>query len=515
MDHAEHCAEKTLALEGLTAEEMLWTSLEGPEGSEVQAVKPAPARKLEIGSAGTKIGDYFLETHLGEGGFGAVYAARHEKTDRRVAVKFLRPRWTASTEMVLRLFREAEAIRAIGHPNIVEIYDWGWLTERVPAVVMELLEGTSLLRVLEARGAIPPAELMSYVEPMGQALSAAHRVGIVHRDLKASNVMVCRVDGQRVVKLIDFGIAKLLAPEGPSLTRTGVLLGTRTAISPEQLLHKPIDQRTDVYALGVLLFHLLTGRRPFGRASAQQVEQMHLSAPPPRASHIAPVGVAFDRIILRCMEKNADDRYPTVEALLVDLRAACEAQAGLLSSPSPAGPAVPGPAADEASSSVLPAIALSVAVFKDGETIDVGDLDDDALDELQDSIEFIQENLEREGFSLPVQTDSEIMGCRVIEDSSPEQLSRMWKQGLDFARDLVRRVQASSRFAIMACIDVGAVEVRRHGRSIVPQIASSEFLRARNRSSDSESGLWASVRTLGEPLAPLETDADWIHVPLS
>ncbi|MBK8010322.1 MAG: serine/threonine protein kinase [Deltaproteobacteria bacterium] len=509
MDQVEPCAEKTLALEGLTAEELLWTSLEGPD---VQEEKLTATRGVELGSSGTRIGDYFLEAHLGEGGFGAVYAARHEKTGRRVAVKFLRPRWTASTEMVLRLFREAEAIRAIGHPNIVEIYDWGWLTERVPAVVMELLEGTSLLRVLEARGAIPPAELMSYVEPMGQALIAAHRVGVIHRDLKASNVMVCRVDGQQVVKLIDFGIAKLLSPEGPSLTRTGVLLGTRTAISPEQLLHKPIDQRTDVYSLGVLLFHLLTGRRPFGRASAQQVEQMHLSAPPPRASHVAPVSVALDRVILRCMEKEAADRYPSVEELLVDLRAACEAQVGL--APCQVG-ALAEPDVAASSSHLLPAIALSVAVFKDGEIIDVGDLDDDALDELQDSLELIQENLEREGFVLPVQTDSEVIGCHVLEDSSPEQLSRIWKQGLDFARDLVRRLQTSSRFAIMACIDVGSVEVRRHGNAVVPQIASSDVLRARHRSSDSEGGLWASVRTFGEPLAPLDEEADWISVPLS
>src|SRR5262249_13246467 len=161
--------------------------------------------------------------------------------------------------------REARAVNLVRHPNIVDIYDFGELPDRRPYFVMELLEGLSVSALLEERGVIPASETLSIVEPVCAALQAAHDVGVIHRDLKASNIFVVRRGSESVIKLLDFGIAKLVQPGagGRGLTSAGTRLGTPYAMAPEQIRFGPVDARTDVYALGVLLHHLLTGRHPF------------------------------------------------------------------------------------------------------------------------------------------------------------------------------------------------------------------------------------------------------------
>src|SRR6266478_5793915 len=170
-----------------------------------------------------------------------------------------------SPEMVERFVREARVVNRIRHPNIVDIYEFGELDDKRPYFVMELLEGTSLASIVERRGRLSPAQALSYLEPVCDALRAAHAAGVVHRDLKASNVAVVKEGDPPRVKLLDFGIAKLVrtAPGERGLTAVGQRIGTPYAMAPEQIRGGAIDARVDIYALGVLLYQLLTGRYPF------------------------------------------------------------------------------------------------------------------------------------------------------------------------------------------------------------------------------------------------------------
>ncbi|HWU86965.1 MAG TPA: serine/threonine-protein kinase, partial [Kofleriaceae bacterium] len=210
-----------------------------------------------------RVGDYVVDAALGEGGFSTVYAAHHHRTWDPVALKVLHRRWCLVPQIVARFLREAQVVQRLEHPNIVALHEVGWLDGSRPFLVMEYLDGLSLGRLINQRGSLPAHEALAYFEPVCHALGAAHRSGIVHRDLKASNVMVSHPGTPFWVKLIDFGIAKLVAPEIPRLTRTGSQVGTMTAMSPEQIRGVQVDWRADIYALGVLLYQCVTGQRPF------------------------------------------------------------------------------------------------------------------------------------------------------------------------------------------------------------------------------------------------------------
>src|SRR5262249_44386980 len=184
-------------------------------------------------------------------------------------------------------------------------------------------DGRDLAAELTERGAYSVLEVLSALTQIAAGLSAAHALGIIHRDLKVQNVMVLQRGDQTVFKLVDFGIAKLLAPEGepgPGLTSTGVVLGTPAAMAPEQIRGETSDQRTDIYALGVLLYQLLTGQLPFRAASALEIEEMHLHAAAVRPGSIAAVPAALDAAVMRCLEKNRENRFQSVEALVSFIR---------------------------------------------------------------------------------------------------------------------------------------------------------------------------------------------------
>ena len=195
---------------------------------------------------------------------------------------------------------------------MVDVYDFGMMPDGSPYYVMELLEGRTLSQLVHERGRMSAERALAYLEPICGALEAAHRVGIVHRDLKASNVMVVEDGEQPRVKLLDFGIAKVIQPQAgqAGLTLAGQRLGTAFAMAPEQLRDGPISPATDVYALGVLLFQLVTGQYPFHSKDRLELERLHLEAPPPRASATAPVSLAVDAVVLRCLEKEADAALP-------------------------------------------------------------------------------------------------------------------------------------------------------------------------------------------------------------
>ncbi|MBS2022739.1 MAG: serine/threonine protein kinase, partial [Deltaproteobacteria bacterium] len=200
---------------------------------------------------GHALGDYVLEELLAVGGCGTVYSARHRLLGRPAAIKVLHRELSTSPEMFERFVREARVVNQIRHPNIVDVYGFGEVDTGRPFLVMELLSGVGLQTMLERRHRLAPAEALLYLEPICAALRAAHEAGVVHRDLKANNVMVLAEGDSPRVKLLDFGIAKLVRPSpgDAQLTAVGQRLGTPTAMAPEQIRGGTIDARTDIYAL--------------------------------------------------------------------------------------------------------------------------------------------------------------------------------------------------------------------------------------------------------------------------
>jgi serine/threonine-protein kinase len=277
---------------------------------------------------GGLVGDWRVERYLGHGGCGTVYECFHEPDGRRAALKVLHAELADSAEMIERFVREVRAASVIRHPGIVEIYDSGRLPEGRPYYVMELLEGRGLDDLLAAQPErrFAPAEVVALLDPVCGALAAAHAAGVVHRDVKAANVFVVEQgEGARAVKLLDFGIAKLVRPD---TTTTFVTLnaqpGTPTAMAPEQILGGRVDARTDVYALGVLAFQLLTGRLPFDALEAFEIERMHVQDAPPRASRYAPgVPAAVDVELDRAMAKTPAARHAGAAEFFQAFRGAC------------------------------------------------------------------------------------------------------------------------------------------------------------------------------------------------
>jgi serine/threonine protein kinase len=278
----------------------------------------------ELG-AGATIGVWTIVRPLGGGGFGSVYEVRHRETGQTSALKILHAHFVASAEMLARFDREIEVLRRLEHRNIVRLVDAGFSDDGRPYLCMELLEGEELGHVIERMGSLPPVFALQVFAPLCDAVGAAHELGIIHRDIKASNVIVCRpVHGEELgrVVLLDFGIAKLSDALLPELTASHQSLGTPSCMAPEQIHGLRVDARTDIYALGGLLFHMLTGRMPFQDSSATMTQYLHLHARRPRASTIASVSQRLDDVIVRAMAIEPSARLPDPQSLLAAVRAA-------------------------------------------------------------------------------------------------------------------------------------------------------------------------------------------------
>jgi serine/threonine protein kinase len=275
---------------------------------------------------GETFGNYRATELIGEGGMGVVYLAEHPGIGRRAAVKVLRPGLTDNPEMLKRFFNEARAANAIHHPSIVEVYDCGTLSSGTAYIVMELLEGENLAARLRRVGRLPLADARRVAAQTASALAAAHAAGIVHRDLKPDNLFLVpdeRDTSAELVKVLDFGIAKL-GQQGSNVssvrTRTGSVMGTPAYMSPEQCRGtREIDHRTDIYALGVILYEMVCGRAPFVSEGFGEMVHLHISAPPPPPRTIdATIPEELERLILWCLAKEPADRVQT----MADLHAA-------------------------------------------------------------------------------------------------------------------------------------------------------------------------------------------------
>ncbi len=273
---------------------------------------------------------YRIIGKLGEGGMGIVYHAEHVLMKKHVALKRLHPHLSAIEQIVQRFEREAQAAARIDHPSVCMVTDCGRDEAGGFFIVMELLKGTSLQDELEHEGPLQFERILRIAIQICSALERAHSMGIVHRDLKPDNIMLVDREGQTDhVKIMDFGIAKMITDETPghNLTQAGMIFGTPHYLSPEQASGDPVDHRGDLYSLGVILFELSTGRRPYEAATAAALLRKHVTEEPPLLVEAAPnraFPAGFQKVVSRLMAKNPEDRYPSAKVCGDHLKAMLE-----------------------------------------------------------------------------------------------------------------------------------------------------------------------------------------------
>jgi eukaryotic-like serine/threonine-protein kinase len=318
--------------------------------------------------AGTKIGPYEIVAPLGAGGMGEVYRARDARLGRDVAIKVLPETMARDAERLRRFETEARAIAALNHPNILSIHDVG-THDGAPYLVSECLEGQSLRVELLGGGALPLRRAVEYGTAIAQGLAAAHDKGIVHRDLKPENIFITR-DGQ--VKILDFGLAKLARPEAVSdqgatfeaePTSAGVVLGTVGYMAPEQVRGEPADARSDIFALGTILYEMLSGQRAFRRNTSAETMTAILKEDPPEISTTGKMlSPAMERIVRRCLEKKPLQRFQSARDLAFNLEGV-SAISSTTSAVIPAAAKEPKPKALPLAIAVLTLIAVAAAAW--------------------------------------------------------------------------------------------------------------------------------------------------------
>jgi len=282
---------------------------------------PKPGAVLE--------GKYRIERAIAEGGMGVVLEATHLQLEERVAIKVLRPEMlgegaaNASGDVVTRFLREARAAIKIRSEHVVRVFDVGTIDGKVPFIVMELLAGQDLEALLEHSGTLNPTEAIDHVLQACEALAEAHALGIVHRDLKPANLfLTTTAAGVPIVKVLDFGISKVAAGAGHmSMTSTQAVMGSPLYMSPEQMrATRDADARSDIWAMGVILYELIIGKPPFsGETMTQVCAAILQDTPPPMGSLRKDVPPGLDRVVMRCLEKRPADRYSAIAELAAAL----------------------------------------------------------------------------------------------------------------------------------------------------------------------------------------------------
>lgn len=280
------------------------------------------------GSHALQIPGYQLDRLIGEGGFGQVWCAHPESGEQAVAIKVLHLELVRSVDALTRFQRELDAIERLHHANVVRGLGHGTLGDGRPYLVLEYVEGPSLRDVLHERGALPPAEMLAILEPLCDALAVAHAAGLVHRDVKASNVILARRGTATRPVLLDFGLVKLVDQVGPGLTSSRSMLGTPAAMAPEQMRGQPVDPRTDIYALGLLAYHMLTGQPAFGGAPGVVQSYLQVHGPRPRPSAKVDIDPAIDEPIARALAPEPSARFDDARSFAQALRAVIHGAVG-------------------------------------------------------------------------------------------------------------------------------------------------------------------------------------------
>jgi eukaryotic-like serine/threonine-protein kinase len=315
MQFCYYCAEVLLNLR--------WSNIRSSMTTEIQANDNHP-----LGEQITR--DYKILRLLGKGGMGDVYLAEQLRVGRRrVALKVLNDSFATNLDMARRFENEASSAGRINHRNVVTVYESRITDEGQMYVAMEFVEGKSLSEFLREQGDLPLDKVVDITKQMCAGLAAAHKLGIIHRDIKPDNIMLAEEDGSQVVKLLDFGIARLSETD-PSIgqTRAGVIMGTPTYMSPEQAMGKTgdkIDARSDIYALGIVIHQMLTGHVVFKASSPLEIIRKHISEQPQSLKHWRPdltIPEAVEEVVLKALQKNRELRQQTVTELAVELEAA-------------------------------------------------------------------------------------------------------------------------------------------------------------------------------------------------
>jgi serine/threonine protein kinase len=272
------------------------------------------------------LGKFRVERLLGRGGMGVVVAARHVELDELFAIKLMHPESLSNPEAIERFVREARAAARLKGEHVARVHDVGRLENGAPYMLMEHLTGDDLSQLLDKRGALPVREAALYVMQACEAIAEAHGHGIVHRDLKPANLfLTSRANGSPCVKVLDFGISKKIDPAkkfGRTLTVTGAFLGSPAFMSPEQMLNgKSADTRTDIWALGTILYELTTGAVPFNGETMTELVARVMNEPATPPSALRPtIPRTFDTLVLTCLQKKPARRFQTIEELMAALR---------------------------------------------------------------------------------------------------------------------------------------------------------------------------------------------------
>jgi eukaryotic-like serine/threonine-protein kinase len=309
-----------------------------------------PGQQSKEPAPGDVLGQYRIIDLLARGGMGVIYRAQHVRLGRQVALKVLKPSLVVRSDVVERFFTEARAVNEIGHPNIVDVIDFVEVADQQPPLVymvMELLAGQDLARRIRTRGPLDPAEAVAIADRVADALAATHRRKILHRDLKPENVFLAEPgEGGPRIKLLDFGIASAFGEKKEQrLTDPGSAVGTPAYMAPEQVLERELDERTDIYALGVLLYEMLTGAVPFaGSSSAETLMKQVQEQPEPvgrRRRVLPPVPPLLEQVVMTCLQKDPRQRYQNMGQVRAALASAVDATAPSLPRPRAARPRWP------------------------------------------------------------------------------------------------------------------------------------------------------------------------------
>ena len=272
---------------------------------------------------------YLIVRKIGEGGMGAVYQAQHALIEKKIALKILFQDLTRRPDLIARFLQEAKSASRIGHENVIDISDFGQSPEGLVFIAMEYLDGQDLGKMLKKTGAMDWTRARPILMQIAKGLRAAHSNGIIHRDMKPENIYLIQREGHHdFVKVLDFGIAKIINADemgGPALTQTGMIFGTPEYMSPEQAQGSPPDHRVDIYAVGCIMYHMLTGQVPFTADNFMGILTKHLLEPPVPPRKRRPdleIPPDVEAICLKAMEKDRDKRYPDMDALYRALGAA-------------------------------------------------------------------------------------------------------------------------------------------------------------------------------------------------